>query len=892
MAVRLDRPALLSLVMALAGCGPTTTPGVDAATDGGVPAMDTGLDAAPDAPAPVDVGPDANVDAGPIDCVTAPAATPGSDALDDTLGRATVTIDDRSACRRTYTIDSNAVRRDMLPAGPRVVIERSGTPTLRTGSDLFDALFALALDEVHEASVASISDGAFDSGRALPCPSGGCFETGRLWTYVWTRDTSFSVDLSLAAIDPLRALNSLSFKLSERRGGGGMQVVQDTGSGGSYPVSSDRVVWALAAARLLPELEGADHDAFRDRAYAALSATLAHDREAVFDASTGLYRGETSFLDWREQTYPAFTAGDVTPIADGEALSTNVLHLEALRAASALAAQRGDAGEHDRLATQASELATRIHATFWDDSAGELSALLPGTLDRAPVRRRDLLGTSLAILAGVVSPSEGRRALSAYPHFARGAPVIAPQQQQTAIYHDRAQWPFVTAYEALAAREVGHAGAMTHAVRTLVRGAALSLSNVENYELPSGLPYVMDGAFSGPVVSSQRQLWSVAGWIGMVTRGLFGLDAQEDGLHVAPYLPADVLSEHFAGQRELTLVSWPARGRRVTVVLHLPASAAPAGGEYVSSTIRVDGSPAASPVPWGTLQGASRIDVDLVGSAGASATVRAVDPADWHDVYGPRTPAVSAITVESGHLRLAFDLGGEPSADVTVAVYRDGARIADGLTTASYLDASVDASSPRTPCYAIETCFGGHGGAPPSCSQHSAPACFWGAAGERVAVIDASSFAATGGAPASDHGRFHYEAWGDPGHRLDVSGIRPAQTGEYLIQLTYGNGSGPISTGVTCAVKRVVVEDEVSHAIVGTGVVVMPQLGDWDRWAGSTFVRVSLDASRTYHLAIVGDDTTVNMSAFDHFARYTAGTGGASGRFERVNVADLRLLAL
>lgn len=887
----MPRPlALVVLALALSGCG-----GPAPASDAGLDALalsDTGPDGASlDAPAS-DAGPDANVDAGPASCVEAPAPSAGSDALDDPRGHASVSIDDRSACLRTYTLESTAMRRDSFPASPRVVAERGEMPTLRSGSDLLDALFALALDEVREASVASISDGGFDSGAALACPSGGCFETGRLWTYVWTRDTSYSVDLSLASLDPLRALNSISFKLSERRGGGGEQIVQDTGSGGSYPVSSDRVVWALGAARLLPELEGSAHDALRDRAYAALAATLAHDREVVFDAETGLYRGETSFLDWREQTYPAFTAADVAPIADSEALSTNVLHLEALRTAALLAGERGDAAEQSRLEGLADALGARIHATFWDEAAGELSAFTPGTLDRAPVRRRDLLGTALAILSGTIDETEGRRALSAYPHFALGAPVIAPQQQLTPIYHDRAEWPFVTAYEALAAREVRHAGAMTHALRTLVHGAALGLSNVENHEVPTGLPYVADGAYSGPVVSSQRQLWSVAGFVGAIARGLFGVEAHEDGLHVAPYVPADVVSEHFAGQSTVTLVGWPARGHRVTVVLHLPSTSAPAGGEYLASALRLDGSPSASPVPWTALRDASRIDVDLVAGAGTASVVRLVDPSDWRDEFGPRTPAVASLGVEGTSLRVAFDLGGETASDVTVAVYRDGVRIAEGLTSASYLDASVDATSGRSPCYAIETCFAGHGGAPPNCSQHSAASCFWGASGERVTVIDATHFVATGGSPASDHGRFHYEAWGDAGHRLDVAGVRPPRTGDYLLQLSYGNGTGPISTGITCAVKRILVEDETTHAIVGSGVIVMPQLGDWDRWAGSTFVRVSLDASRTYHFAIVGDDTTVNMSAFEHFARYTGGAGGASGELERVNVAELRLLAL
>ena len=43
---------------------------------------------------------------------------------------------------------------------------------------------------------------------------------------------------------------------------------------------------------------------------------------------------------------------------------------------------------------------------------------------------------------------------------------------------------------------------------------------------------------------------------------------------------------------------------------------------------------------------------------------------------------------------------------------------------------------------------------------------------------------------------------------------------------------------------------------------------------------------------IRGDDEVVNMSAFAHFERYTGGLGGASGAFNRVNVAELKILAL
>ncbi len=53
-------------------------------------------------------------------------------------------------------------------------------------------------------------------------------------------------------------------------------------------------------------------------------------------------------------------------------------------------------------------------------------------------------------------------------------------------------------------------------------GAALAGSNMENYELVSQAVHVEEGALSGLVVNSERQLWSVAGYLSMVVEGVFG----------------------------------------------------------------------------------------------------------------------------------------------------------------------------------------------------------------------------------------------------------------------------------------------------------------------------------------------------------------------------------
>jgi hypothetical protein len=826
----------------------------------------------------------------PRTCLAPEADRAGTAGLADALGTASVDITELTPCLRQYTLASTAARRDDQPASPRVYAEREGRPTLRTGNDLFDALYALALDEVDEASVDAIHDGAFAGGAPLPCPAGGCFETGALWTYVWTRDVSYAVDLGLAELDPQRARNSLEFKLSAPRTGGAEEIVQDTGSGGSYPVSSDRVVWALGVAALLPQLDDAGRAELGARAYAALRATIEHDRGVVFDAVDGLYRGEQSFLDWREQSYPAWTAHDVAPIAASEALSTNVLHLRALEVTAQLGATYGDAADAARYTQWADAVRAAIRARFWLDDAGLYATFSTELLDPAPARQFDLLGSALAITSGVATPAQAARIVASYPHAGPGsAPVIFPEQQLTPIYHNRAEWPFVTAYWLRAAAVADHAPAADRAVRALMRGAALNLSNMENLELATGAPWVDDGPYAGPVVDSRRQLWSVAGYISMVHHTLFGLRFDGDALDLAPYVSRDLRDTLFAGTDALILDDVPWRGTTTTIVLHLPAAGGDGGGSYRVGEVTLNGAPVSLPLAFAALAPHNRLDVTLVAPAAIGPTALDLrDTADWRAIFAPRVPAITAVRRDGGGLAIDLDAGGEDTATIHYNVYRDGDKIAHDVagTATSYVDAAANPAA--SPCYAVETCFATQG--PGTCSQRARAACWWGDDASAITSVPASAFEATGGVAASDHGRFHYGDWGDPGDELVIPSVTAGRTGPHLLQLVYGNGAGPINTGITCAVKRLVVEDTATGAEVASEVVVMPQLGDWDRWADSTFARADLVAGKTYRITIKGDASTVNMSAFAHFIHY-AGTGGNSGRFERVNIAELKLLA-
>ncbi|MBN5061131.1 glucosidase family protein [Stenotrophomonas pavanii] len=440
-----------------------------------------------------------------------------------------------------------------------------------TDSVMFDALFALAQQEMDQDRVDAIRDPAFDEGRPVPCD---CFQTGARWPYVWTRDVSFAADLALARLDPQRTRQSLQFKLSAARDGRtpGLFVAQDTGSGGSWPISSDRVVWFLAARHLLADR------VFADQVWQALQGTLAQDRAMVFDAQMGLYRGETSFLDWREQTYPDWTREDVRFIGDSYALSTNVLHYQALRLAERLAGQRGDARAADYRAW-ADALAQQIDTRFWREDMGQYMSYIGEAAHPVPYAKVDLLGLSLGILAGVLPPERAHRALAAYPRAPAGSPVVWPQEAQQPIYHNRAIWPFVSAYALRAARQLDDAPRIAAEIRSLMRGAALAGSNMENYELVSQAVHVEEGALSGPVVNSERQLWSVAGYLSMVVEGVFGV--QDDG-RVQPKLPAALVPELFGKQRRISL---EADGKRY--VLERPKQVG--DGLLVAGTVKTRG---------------------------------------------------------------------------------------------------------------------------------------------------------------------------------------------------------------------------------------------------------------------------------------------------------------
>ena len=892
----------------------------DGASDGSVLLTDASRDEA-DGATP---DPGSDLDAGD-------AATPEVEAewqmptLTDTsledveIGKAEVQIAGEAAGVRTYALSSTALLRQPSDgagiASPRTFSERADAPILRSGNALFDALFAMALEEVRENSVDSISDGAFNNGQGVDC--GGCFETGRNWHYVWTRDTAFAVDLGLAAIDPSRARRSLEFKLSERRDGGDLQIVQDTGTGGSWPVSTDRVSWALGARELLKWLDGEERSAFRDKAYEAIANTLEHDRATIYDSRDGLYTGEQSFLDWREQTYPAWTADDPAQIAMSKSLSTNLLHLNAMQLAADLATEKGETDQAARYAGWSTALKAKIRAHFLLQD-GRLSSFSTTTLDPAPTEQFDALSIAFAVDQDILNAEEAARAVAAYPHTGKGPPTIWPQQQATPIYHNRSFWPFVTGYWIEAARRVGNDRAVSFGIWSLVRGAALNLTNMENFELMSGKALFEDEnpAMSGPVVNSQRQLWSVAGYLSMVQSTLFGVEASQEGIRVRPYIPRHVRHAIFGATDAISLRGLTWRGKRIDVEIALPpvvqGLAGAIEGSYEIASVTLNGQAIADPDAFlaaTALSSENTIAIALKEPAVFSAAPWTFIPPEeifadggWKKLFGPKAPTIPDLGVflENGQIKVRFAAGESDVSSVVHDVFRDGVCVAQGLDGAltAWSDADAVDHATKTRCYSVQSRFKGSNNA----SQHARAGCYWGEWEKeswRIQEVGPSDFDFKGGALSEDHGRLHLgNGWGDDGHYAEIS-VTAAFDGDHYVQLVYANGTGALNTSVTCGVKRVEVFEAEGGELIAEGYLALPVLGSqWSIWKESTLLRVRLAKAKSYRIRIGSDGNSppraINMSAFQHFANYTGndGHGGTGGELNHVNIAQIKVLAI
>lgn len=385
--------------------------------------------------------------------------------------------------------------------GWKVDAPNENYPTFSSQTMLVDALYNMAIDDL-------VSDIRPDD----------TFRAGIEWDGVWTRDVSYSIYLALAYLDPQRSINSLKAKVKNDR------IIQDTGTGGSWPISSDRIVWATAAWELYKVTGDREWLKF---AYNVVRNTIADDEFAVYDKHYGLMHGEQSYLDWREQTYPKWM--QPKDIYESMTFGTNILFANAYEILNEMSEELGI--ENTDYEEKAEAMKTAINKHMWIDNKGYYSEYLYGAPYHIQSQAVDNLGQALAVIFEVAEDDRAESVISKTPVTLFGTTSIYPMIKNIKPYHNNAVWPFVQSYWNLAAAKVGNKKAVLNGLGAIYRAAALFGTNKELFVASTG-------DFRGTAVNSDAQLWSVAGNIAMIYRMYAGMEFKTDGIEFEPFVPS------------------------------------------------------------------------------------------------------------------------------------------------------------------------------------------------------------------------------------------------------------------------------------------------------------------------------------------------------------------
>lgn len=344
------------------------------------------------------------------------------------------------------------------------------------------------------------------------------WRTGTLWGGVWTRDVSYSALLALAYMDPDVTRNSLMKKV--RNG----KIVQDTGTGGSWPVSTDRMTWTLAAWQVY--LATGDKK-WVEKCFDIVYQSMLQDEQVVYDSETGLVRGEASFLDWREEVYPRWM--QPADIAQSECLGTNAVFFRANQIAARMAQICGEKDLAVHFNEKAESIKAGINKYLWLEDKGYYGQYLYGRGSLTVSPRSETLGEALCVIFGIADSARARRIVSSVALSPYGTPAFSPQIPNVYPYHNNAVWPFVQAYWMWASAEAGNLLSLEHSIASIYRATAMYASNMENFNATTG--------DLNTATNSPSQLWSVAGNISVAHRILMGITLQEDGIAFHPMVP-------------------------------------------------------------------------------------------------------------------------------------------------------------------------------------------------------------------------------------------------------------------------------------------------------------------------------------------------------------------
>jgi len=662
----------------------------------------------------------------------------------------------------------------------RLTKDITGFPQYKSAYPISDALYNMSIEEMIKA-----------------VEQDSTFRTGKEWAGVWTRDISYSIILSMAHLQPKVAKISLLRKVNKNG-----RIIQDTGTGGAWPCSTDRMIWAVAAWELYKVTGDKD---WLQQAYMIIKNSIDDDLNSVYDRETGLVKGESSFLDWREETYPKWM--QPADIFESECLGTNAVHYEAnmvLANMATLLKQEKTAGKYSQ---NAERIKAGINKYLWIPSKGYYGQFLYGRNYKILSERSEALGEALCVIFGIAGEERQKQILQNTPVTAFGIPCIFPNIPGIPPYHNNAVWPFVQTYWLWAAAKAGSETSAMQSIAAIYRPAAMFLTNKENF-------VAQDGDFAGTQINSSNMLWSLSGNISIVHKVLFGIKFNAGDLSFQPFVP-----KVLEGKRSLDNFSY--RNAILDIAME-------GYGNKIKS-FWLDGKTVADASIPSTLIGRHTVKIVLANNVLPEDRTNLVD-----NSFTPAAPVVN----KQGNL---YSWQAIPSA-VNYKVLKNGELMLTTKETnvtlagdayAEYHVIAVDKNNVESfASEPVTTVVKG-----------------------MLQEYQLEMFAAKSGAAYKG---FSGDGFVEVAKQINTNIIIPvtvSETGLYAIDFRYANGNGPTNTENKCAIRTIKID------AVYAGTFVFPQRGrdEWSNWGFSNSIQTRLTKG-THNITLSFEPFNENMN--------------------------------
>lgn len=660
----------------------------------------------------------------------------------------------------------------------------SSYPRLSGSNTLHKAIYNMGLDEMINAVEPDTT-----------------LRTGKEWSGVWTRDVSYSIILSMAQLQPEASRISLLKKITPDG-----RIIQDTGSGGAWPVSTDRMIWVVAAWEIY---KATGDKNWIEQIFPVVAKSLADDSKTAIGPD-GLVMGETSFIDWREQSYPRWM--QTADIYRSEALGTSTVHVAALNAASKMAMLLGKKTLSTEYSKQAEKLSENINKALWMPEKGYYAMYTYGRENQILNPRAETLGLALSILFDVASPMQAAAITENNPTTPYGVAIFYPQIKDQPPYHNNALWPFVASYWALANAKAKNEQGLLEAIGSVYRPAALFATNKENF--------VLDNGDIATELNSSNMLWSLAGNLAITNRILMGITPEENGIVFSPVVP-----EALADTRQLS--NYPYRGKKLDITV--------AGWGDSIASLTLNGRQHSPYIADKELKANNVIEIKMANKPFGAKKVNhcgnskaPLTPTSWLEDNG-KTLVWNPIEYSRNYI-----------------VIRDGKRIAETRETTFAADEPGE--------YQVITVDGQGVESFASEPRSNRAVTKIQPSGEKNAMTSAE----VSYSPKGEIKGYHGDGFTELDHKSAPLTVKyTADTdGEYIIALRYANGNGPVNTENKCAIRSITIDGKKA------GSVVMPHRGsgNWNDWGMTNRVKVNLGkGTHTIGVEMLPEDENMNI---------------------------------